>query len=303
MDWQDRLLRAIPGADVRLNESMAAHTTFRIGGPAKAFVSARDAGECAAVLEFAKENRIPLLVLGNGSNALAPDEGIDGIVLHLGEHFREIKAEGNCLCAQAGAMLPVVSRYAAKASLAGLAFAAGIPGSVGGAVRMNAGAYGGEMSQVISKVHALDMEGKEHCFTRDEMKFGYRHSLLCEKKLLVTDVEFALLPGDRQEIEVEMDQLNARRREKQPLQYPSAGSVFKRPPNDFAGRLVQEAECKGLTVGGAQVSQLHANFIINIGGATARNVMELIAEVQRRVQEKFGVLLETEVCLLKAELL
>ena len=264
--------------EVKKDEPMARHTTFKIGGPAKYFVEADSVKTVKEALAAAKEYSVKSYVIGNGSNLLVSDSGIDGLVVMMGNKFSEVRAEGEYIYAEAGAKLSKIARCALSHSLTGFEFAAGIPGSLGGAVYMNAGAYGGEMSGVIAESTAIDEGFNEIAVT--EHNFGYRIKLTL---------------GDGENIRETMDSLAARRREKQPLELPSAGSVFKRPEGFYAGALIEGAGLKGETVGGAMVSEKHAGFIVNNGGATAEDVKKLIEIIKTRVYEKYHVLLETEI--------
>lgn len=295
----EKLCTIIPDpARLLQQEPMAKHTTFRIGGPADWLVLPVSVAEIIAVLAAAKAAYVPVTVLGRGSNVLVSDKGIRGLVLRLGKHMSQLRHEGTTVFAGAGASLGDVSRYAADLSLTGLEFAIGIPGTIGGAVFMNAGAYEGEMRQVVSAVTALCPDGGLARYCGPELAFGYRHSAFSDNNCLICEVELRLIPGNAAEIRAKMDECTLRRNSKQPVELPSAGSVFKRPPGYFAGTLIEQTGLKGLTVGGAQVSEKHAGFIVNIGGATAGDVLNLIREVQRRVYEKFSVKLEPEIRLI-----
>lgn len=301
MDWTIEFDKAIeqylPDLEVLQDEPMSRHTTFRIGGPAKrmAFPSSRE--QLVLLMSFAKNYGANPLVIGNGSNLLVPDEGLDRLVIDTSANLNRVeRGSGNTVLADAGATLARTADLACKSGLTGLEFAHGIPGSVGGGVCMNAGAYGGEMAQVIDSVTVLFPDEGIKTLSCADMAFGYRHSLLMEHPgAVVLHAEFALEKDDSAAIRSRMDDLMSRRRASQPLEYPSAGSTFKRPEGYFAGRLIEEAGCKGLTVGGAQVSEKHAGFVINVGGATCADVLALMAEVQRRVKERSGVTLEPEV--------
>lgn len=274
---------------------MSKITSFRVGGPADLVVEAATPGELATAIEYCRREGIPWLLVGKGTNLLVRDGGIRGVVVRLGRGFQEIKVWENKILAGAAVPLSRLAETAAAASLAGLEFASGIPGSVGGAVFMNAGAYDGEMSQVVREVTAfLPGQGLVR-FKGDDLCFGYRRSCLQNRKAIALAVQFQLRPGDKEEIFAKMADLTARREAKQPLEMPSAGSVFKRPPGHFAGGLIEAAGLKGLKVGGAQVSPKHAGFIVNTGTATAKDVLQLIATVQKRVFEHSGLWLETEV--------
>ena len=284
---------AAPGQLLQ-DEPMAAHTTFRVGGPADAMYFPRSAAQLAAALTAAEARGIPTLVVGNGSNLLVRDGGIRGLVVVLGEDFAEIEIAGDLLTAQAGARLSKVAQAAQAAGLAGLEFASGIPGTLGGGVAMNAGAYGGQMSDVLVDAEVL-LDGACRRFTRDELEMGYRTTMPLRRGGIVTSARFRLTPDDPTAIEARMRELNARRRDKQPLNYPSAGSTFKRPEGYFAGALIEGAGLKGASVGGAQVSPKHAGFIVNTGDATAADILGLIRHVQETVLNKDGVRLELEV--------
>ena len=294
-------LRAFAGADrVLEDEPMSRHITFRVGGPADVLFLPASAEEVVLAMRAARALDQPCFVMGNGSNLLVRDGGLRGLVTEIGEPMSGVSIEGGTLRAQAGASLTRVAREAASASLKGLAFASGIPGSVGGAVAMNAGAYGGEIKDVLDRV--LVLEGEECAWkTAEELRLSYRNSDILRQGLIVLEAEFRLTRGDREEILSEMAELARRRREKQPLSLPSAGSTFKRPEGHFAGALIEAAGLKGFSVGGAQVSELHAGFIVNTGGATARDVLDLIAAVQARVLADSGVALEPEVRIIGEE--
>lgn len=285
----------LPEEQVLTDESMARHTTFRIGGNADVFVLPASIEELLAVLKLAKRYSVPLTVLGNGSNVLVRDGGIRGAVVSFGKPFSYIEMEGAHIKAGAGAMLGTVSLFAANHALSGLEFAVGIPGSLGGAVFMNAGAYDGEMSQVISEVTAVTPEGEIRRYRTKEMDFSYRHSVFQQNGHIICEIELTLRESKAAAIQEKMAEFTRRRMEKQPLDKPSAGSTFKRPPGFFAGTLIDEAGLKGFTVGGAQVSGKHAGFVINKGGATAADVLSLIEEIQRRIEEKNGIRLTPEI--------
>ena len=285
----------LPEEQVLTDESMARHTTFRIGGNADVFVLPASIEELLAVLKLTKRYSVPLTVLGNGSNVLVRDGGIRGAVVSFGKPFSYIEMEGAHIKAGAGAMLGTVSLFAANHALSGLEFAVGIPGSLGGAVFMNAGAYDGEMSQVISGVTAVTPEGEIRRYRTKEMDFSYRHSVFQQNGHIICEIELTLRESKAAAIQEKMAEFTRRRMEKQPLDKPSAGSTFKRPPGLFAGTLIDEAGLKGFTVGGAQVSGKHAGFVINKGGATAADVLSLIEEIQRRIEEKNGIRLTPEI--------
>ena len=275
-------------------ESMSRHTTFRTGGPADILVTPK-AEQISEILALCKEKQIPWTVIGNGSNLLVGDGGIRGVVLEIGKQMSEISIEGTKITAGAGAMLSAIASKAAAQELTGLEFASGIPGSIGGAVVMNAGAYGGEMKDVLASVDVLTQDLEIKTIPAAELNLGYRCSSIPEKGYIVLGATLQLKKGNAAEIRGRMAELAEQRRAKQPLQYPSAGSTFKRPEGYFAGKLVQDAGLKGKTIGGAQVSEKHSGFLINIGGATAQDILDLIAFCQKEVKDKFGVTLETEV--------
>ena len=276
------------------NVPLAKYTTFHIGGPAECLIAARNSDEIQMVLKFCKEHQVALHILGNGSNLLVDDSGVSGIVLYIGRRMQEITVNGTEIIAEAGARMALVSRAAEDASLTGLEFAFGIPGTIGGGTIMNAGAYGGELSQVITKVEAFDIDGNFHVLEGDELCFGYRKSTLKTHGYIVSKVYLKCKPGNKEEISALMADLGRQRREKQPLEYPSAGSTFKRPEGYFAGQLIEHSGLKGTSIGGAQVSEKHAGFIINKGAATGRDVRTLIGLVKTKVYEQFGVELEPE---------
>lgn len=295
MNWKE-ILQNEYAEKLRLewNVPLAKYTTFHIGGPAECLIAARNSEEVQMVLRFCKEHQVALHVLGNGSNLLVDDEGIDGIVLYIGRRMQEITVNGTEIVADAGARMALVARAAEDASLTGLEFAFGIPGTIGGGVIMNAGAYGGEMSQVVTKVEAFDEEGNRLVLEGDDLCFGYRKSTLKTHGYIVSKVYLNCKPGRKEDITALMEDLGRQRREKQPLEYPSAGSTFKRPVGYFAGQLIEQSGLKGTSVGGAQVSEKHAGFIINKKTATSRDVRTLIGLVKTTVFEKFGVELEPE---------
>ena len=270
------------------------YTTLRVGGPADYFLEPENEEQLCAALQAAKETDTALLLLGNGSNLLVRDGGFRGAAVRLGKRFSSIVTTENGFYAQAGVLLSALSKAALDRGMTGLEFAQGIPGSVGGGAYMNAGAYGGEMGQVISAVRIWDGETVRDADAAD-MDFAYRHTKAMDQSWTILGAEFALTPGDPKAIEEKMRDYSARRREKQPLEYPSAGSFFKRPSGHFAGALIEQSNLKGHCVGGAQVSEKHAGFLINRGGATADDFLRLMEHVQRMVQEKFGVMLEPEV--------
>lgn len=280
---------------MRLHEPMKKHTTFRIGGPADYYLCPHSTEELQKILQICRENKLEFFILGNGSNLLVSDKGYRGVVIQLWKNFSDIETEDNTITVKAGALLSKVAAEALEESLTGMEFASGIPGTMGGAVMMNAGAYGGEMKDIIREVTVLTREGELLTLSKEEMNFGYRTSVVKEKGYVVISAELQLRKGDREEIRKVMDELKERRVTKQPLDMPSAGSTFKRPEGYFAGKLIMDAGLRGFSVGGAQISEKHCGFVVNKGDATAADVLGLIGEVQKRVQEKFGVALEPEV--------
>lgn len=282
-------------------EPMAKHTSFRIGGPADLLAQPADEAELAALLQVASEHAVPVTLIGNGSNLLVRDKGIRGLVIKLGNLFSGVEVCGNTMTFGCGVSLAMASKKAASLSLSGLEFAVGIPGTIGGAVYMNAGAYDGEMAKVVTKVRVMDEQGKTSELAASELDFAYRHTALQNSGHIVTSVTVSLVPGDADAIAAKMADFSQRRISKQPLELPSAGSMFKRPPGYFAGTLIDQTGLKGYTVGGAQVSTKHAGFVVNIGGATASDVLQLISDVQSKVFAAHGVHLELEVLVLGEE--
>lgn len=283
-----KLLRAVP---------MAQYTTLRLGGPADMLAEPATPQQLTELLQAAHELNIPITLIGHGSNLLVKDGGIRGLVIRICREMRRIEVHGHTLRAEAGAMLSSLAMTAAENSLGGLVFASGIPGTVGGGVFMNAGAYGGEMSQVVTLVEGVDYTGQCFAYTGEEMAFAYRHSRLMKEQKIVTHVTCTLHEADRDALVKEMVELNRRRAEKQPLTLPSAGSTFKRPANGYASALIDECGLKGFTMGGAQVSEKHAGFLVNRGG-TAADFLALIAHVQREVHQQKGVQMEPEIRIL-----
>lgn len=279
-------------------ELMSRHTSFRIGGPADYFVEPASVDELAGVLSLARQEKVPFFIVGNGSNLLVSDEGFRGMIVHTGGSLRSISVEGDVIYAQAGALLGAVAGAALEAELTGMEFAAGIPGTLGGAVCMNAGAYGGEMKDILLDAEVLTQDGERLVIPVEELDLSYRHSIIFEKNYIVLAAHIRLSRGDKTQIRNRMNELAGARKEKQPLEYPSAGSTFKRPEGYFAGKLIQDARLKGYTVGGAQVSEKHSGFVINRGGATAEEVRFLIRQVRSKVKQQFGVELEPEVRML-----
>ena len=285
----------IPKEYIKADEPMSKHTTFRVGGNADFFVEIGSPVELANMIKYLKQTERDHLVMGNGSNLLVGDKGYEGVILHLGSRFNRIETDGETVTAQAGALLSSVAKAAAQNGLTGLEFASGIPGTVGGAVVMNAGAYDGEMKQVVTRVTVMTEDGELLELDNDTMEFGYRTSIIKSRPLIVLEAQLTLAKGDAAAIREKMEDFACRRKSKQPLEYPSAGSTFKRPEGYFAGKLIMDAGLRGYRIGGAQVSEKHCGFIINVGNATAADISELMDEVVERVKEQFSVTLEPEV--------
>lgn len=291
----NKLREVIDESKILKDVDMKKHTTFRTGGKASTFIVPESVEDIKNVLKFLFEAKIPYYILGNGSNLLVSDEGLKTPVISIGKALSGINVFENCITASAGATLAAVSKIALDESLTRFEFAAGIPGTVGGALIMNAGAYGGEMKQVTEAVRYIDPSGEEHIASGEEMEFGYRSSALMDTNCIITGASFILEKGDAAEIRDKMAELSYKRKEKQPLEYPSAGSTFKRPTGYFAGQLIETTGLKGYSIGGAQVSEKHAGFIINKGSATTKDITDLISYVQEKVYEKHNVFLEPEV--------
>lgn len=284
------------GAKIIENEPLSAHTTFRIGGPARYYAVPECTDGVRNSIAFAGDNGLPYVVTGRGSNVLFSDEGYPGVVIEIGRGMEKVVLQGeNRICAQAGTGLGALAAEAAKNSLSGLEFASGIPGTVGGAVTMNAGAYGGEIRDCIVSASVLCADGTVREMTRDDLELGYRSSRIQSGGHIVLEAVFEMQRGEKDGILARMKELNARRREKQPLEYSSAGSTFKRPEGHFAGKLIEDAGLRGYRVGDAQVSEKHCGFVINRGNATAADVLKLIGDVQEKVFECSGIRLEPEV--------
>ena len=293
-DFYNKLAELVSAEAILENEAMSKHTTFRIGGNADMFVSPK-VSQVADIMKLAKEYDVPVTIIGNGSNLLVGDKGIRGLVLSFGKDAEEIQVDGNCMVVSAGALLSKIAAEAAKHSLTGLEFAAGIPGTLGGAIVMNAGAYDGEIKDVLISATILTPDGDVLELSNSELDLSYRHSCIPENGYIVLGAILELMPGDEVQIREKMADFKNRRIEKQPLEYPSAGSTFKRPEGHFAGKLIQDAQLRGYTVGGAQVSEKHCGFVINKGDATAQDIVQLMDDVKRIVLDKFQVELEPEV--------
>lgn len=290
-----RLINITGKDNVRINEPMKNHTTFKIGGPAQYYVTPESVTQIQEVVSLCRDVNIPLHVIGNGSNILVGDDGVDGVVLALFNTFSDYEIKDNVITAQAGMSLIKLAVIALREGLTGMEFASGIPGSVGGAVYMNAGAYDGQMKDVVTSVTVLDEAGNIRILGRDELDMGYRTSAVAKHNMIVLQVIIELKAGDKEQIKDRMNQLSELRKQKQPLEYPSAGSTFKRPEGYFAGKLIADAGLKGYSIGGAAVSEKHAGFVVNMGGATAKDVVELTDYIKKRIIEQFGVTLELEI--------
>lgn len=284
--------------NVYVDEPMKNHTTFRIGGNADAYVNIINEHEILRLLRFLKNRHVPFFVIGKGSNILVSDSGYRGVIIEIGSGYSGLRMLDDVIVAKAGTPMSKLSYFAMEQELTGLEFASGIPGTVGGGIIMNAGAYGGEMRQVVYRVKVVTPEGEVKLLNNAQMEFEYRDSIAKKKGYIVLQAEFRLYHGDKHIIEGIMRELNQKRKDKQPLEYPSAGSTFKRPKGNYAGKLIADAGLKGLTMGGAQVSEKHAGFLINTGNATSEDMYRLIMTVQQKVRESFDVLLEPEVIFL-----
>lgn len=294
----DTIKKILPEDRIFINESMKKHTTFRTGGAADLFLMPENAEQLSELIRLCRREGQEYFIIGNGSNLLVSDRGYRGIIIAVTEAFSDIGVSGNEIHAGAGALLSGIADTARKNSLSGFEFASGIPGTAGGAMVMNAGAYGGEMKDVVKSVEALTPEGERVNLSNSEMGFGYRKSIVKSEGLTVLKIIFSLNPGNEGEIKAKMDELSAKRREKQPLEFPSAGSTFKRPEGHFAGKLIMDAGLAGFSVGGASVSEKHCGFIINRGNATSDDVYRLIKKVREVVKEGSGILLESEVMMI-----
>lgn len=295
MAFIETLKNIIKEGNVIEKEPMNIHSSFKTGGNADYFVSPSSAEETAEIIKAAKKENIPYLVIGNGSNILVSDKGIRGVVIQIGKGMAYAEGKDGKYIIGAGTLLSSAASKICEDGYTGFEFASGIPGSFGGALYMNAGAYGGEMKDVVKWVKVIDENLEVKILTNEEMAFGYRKSIATEKKYIITEGCIELKKGNKEEIAKYSAELNAKRREKQPLNYPSAGSTFKRPEGYFAGKLIEDSGLKGYSVGGACVSEKHAGFVVNKGGATTEDVLEVIKHCQDVVYEKFGVKLETEV--------
>ena len=284
--------------NILLEEPMHKHTTFRVGGPAEVFVTVDNKEQLEKIIKYLNLVERPYFILGNGSNLLVGDKGYRGVIIRLGGEFTALKTEGYLLTAGAWVLLSAAAREAMENGLTGMEFASGIPGSIGGGVKMNAGAYDGEMRQIVESVQVMYKDGSILDLDNDTMEFGYRNSVIKNRPYVVLQVSLRLQPGNKEEILARMNELAARRKEKQPLEFASAGSTFKRPEGYFAGKLIMDSGLRGARIGGAQISEKHCGFVINDGTAIAADIAELIQEVVETVRDKFGVTLEPEVIFL-----
>ena len=292
----ERISQFVPKENILEKELMSRHTTFKVGGPCFILVKIDEVSQLKELLPYLVEEKIPYFFLGNGSNLLVSDKGYEGVVITFSKKLAEdVTVEGDKIVAGGGVLLSKVAKYALDENLTGFEFAAGIPGTVGGAMVMNAGAYDGEMKQIVENVEVIDKAGNLRVLSCEEMEFGYRTSILKREPFIVTKTTFKLDKGDKDVIKGKMDDLAAKRRDKQPLEFPSAGSTFKRPEGHFAGKLIMDAGLRGYQVGGARVSDKHCGFVVNVDNATATDVHNLMEDVIKKVQEEFQVTLEPEV--------
>lgn len=291
----NKLEEIVGKEQVLTQEPMKKHTTFKVGGPADYYVKPEKISQIQEILAVAKEEEVPVYIIGNGSNLLVGDKGYRGVIVQIYKNMNEITVEDKIVTAQAGALLSTIAREAANRGLGGFEFASGIPGTIGGAVAMNAGAYGGEMKQVLKEATILTKGGEVKTLTVEELKLGYRKSVIIDEDYIVLEAKMEFTPAKKEEIQEKMTQFAQARKEKQPLEYPSAGSTFKRPEGYFAGKLIQDTGLRGFSCGGAQVSEKHCGFVINKGDATAADIVELMKQVNEKVTAKFGVSLEPEV--------
>lgn len=297
MDKQiiNRIKEILGEENVIENEVMAPHMSMKVGGPAACFVTPENEAQVCELAALLNENQIPYYVIGNGSNVIIRDEGYNGVIINIKSKMKDVRIEGNKVYAMAGISLKELADIICEASLTGFEFASGIPGSLGGAVTMNAGAYDGEMKQVVTAVHTVERNGNVKVFSAEEADFSYRHSAFSAGDYIVTGAEITLMPGGKAAIQAKMDDLNQRRADKQPLEYPSCGSTFKRPEGFFAGKLIMDAGLAGARCGGASVSSKHCGFVVNDQNGTAKDVLDVIAMVQAKVKEEYGISLECEV--------
>ncbi|MDR1774076.1 MAG: UDP-N-acetylmuramate dehydrogenase [Clostridioides sp.] len=294
----NELVKKLDKKDIKIDEPMKKHISFKVGGPADILVRPRNEEQIRYIMNLIKEEKIPFLIIGNGSNLIIRDGGIRGIVIELSDNFSEINIENNIVEVQSGALLSIIGHKILESSLKGFEFATGIPGTIGGAVSMNAGAYGGEISEIVKSVRVMDLQGNINEYSNEEMDFGYRRSIITNNPYIVLSCKIELENGDYDEIKKNINELADKRKTKQPLNFPSAGSTFKRPEGHFAGQLIDESGLRGFTHKGAQVSEKHCGFVINKGNATANDLLELISIIKERVYSNTGVMLEEEVKIL-----
>lgn len=294
----DYLNNVLPKEDILLSEPMAKHTTFRVGGPAMVYVKISNEEQLKKIIPYLQMVEQPYFIKGNGSNILVSDKGYDGVILDVSSQFSDISVEGDTITASSGALMSKIAHAAMENSLTGFEFASGIPGTIGGGVVMNAGAYDGEMKDVVTSVKIMDKRGEILTLDNRGMEFGYRTSAIKERDFVVLEVAIKLVKGDKEAIVSKMEDLALKRKSKQPLEYPSAGSTFKRPEGYFAGKLIMDAGLRGYSIGGAAVSEKHCGFVINKSDALAEDVYEVICEVREKVKARFGVLLEPEIIFL-----
>lgn len=292
---KEYMASVLPAENIKFREPMYKHTSFRTGGEAAALVQVDNTEQLQKLLFYLSKTENDFFLLGNGTNLLVSDRGYDGVVIQFGNGMSQIRIEGERIYVQAGALLSQTAKKAMEEGLTGMEFASGIPGSIGGGIVMNAGAYDGEMKQIVESVTVLNEEGEEMELDCNTMEFGYRTSVIRNRPFIVTGAVLKLTKGEKESIRAKMEEFAAKRKAKQPLEYPSAGSTFKRPAGHFAGKLIMDSGLRGYRIGGAQVSEKHCGFIINTGNATSEDIAELIEEVQERVKERFGVTLEPEV--------
>ncbi len=294
----DHIQSFIPSEHILFQEPMNRHTTFRVGGEAQCMIIIQDEEELSRLIPYLNQIEHEYFILGNGSNLLVGDKGYRGIIIKFGGRMEQVTVDGTRVVAKAGALLSKTAAVAKEHSLSGMEFAAGIPGSIGGGIVMNAGAYGGEMKQIVEEVRVMDKNGEILVLDNDTMEFGYRTSIIKNRAFIVLEVVLRLREGSMEDITAKTEELMQLRKKKQPLEYPSAGSTFKRPEGYYAGQLIMEAGMRGYRIGGAQVSNKHCGFVINAGNATAADIKEVIEEVQERVRERFHVTLEPEIVFL-----
>ncbi len=302
MDELYKNLTSFSRGTIHKNEPLKNHTYFKIGGPAAIFAEPEDTEDLKTVLSFIKKYEADCFIIGNGTNLLVSDDGYKGVVVKIGDKFNYFNRDNNIVTAGAGVLLSILAKYLAREELAGFEFASGIPGYLGGAIYMNAGAYGGEMKQVVKSVKCMDLDGNIHNFSNEEMEFSYRHTKISDSEYIVLEAVLELTPGDNEEISAIIKDLNEKRISKQPLNLPSAGSTFKRPANGYASKLIEEAGLKGLIHKGAMVSDKHCGFIVNIDNANCEDVLELMRIVVSTVNDKFGIKLEPEIKILGTKL-